>query len=290
MFRRKHSLGIGHAIVHGLTTVESALIVAFTLVVVTLCGLDLFWYPRQLWFWAMLGAAGLGCQVVATALDDRQITLSVAQAHRRARQGRLVMHSRSLLHTLLGAAAWRTATATIGAFRGPLAAGRLRELNAWFLETAALANTLDCVAGSCAFAKMLQVRAPELPPQLEREPADLMLRIMALLDATLQHAPRSRFERHSIARIQKALKTAHTAFSASQTDIERVFVTTTGANPTRLELSQLMAEITRQRRILARTNAGLRRAAAAHSILINNDWRRPSSSRARLQAEEAATA
>jgi hypothetical protein len=260
MNRRGNATRASHIIgsaLHGATSAECACIAAYTTVMVTVCALDLYWFPAQLYWWAVLGTFGIAGTIILTILDDARFERAAIRARALARRGRIVMHSRALLRGLGSFAAAHRDLAATRSFSGLLAMERRQQLHHWLLEACTLAYCLDRLVADTRITSRLAgdvYVAQRLKP--DDRPADLVLDVAAAL-RVMAEAPLDASAHRRWARLDDAV---HRSLAVLQGGV--------------FDLSDLptVSDISAQRTELAVCRRALHRAAHGFDARIQPDW------------------
>jgi hypothetical protein len=249
---------IRNSLLHGLTSIECALIAALTLVMMTVCALNLYWFPAQLAWWAGFGLFGMAGVVVLTVVDDARLLQAVRYAGKLARRGRIVMHSRSLLAQLnAGFDAHRMLGASPG-YAGAFALAQKRQLDLWLLEACGLAHALDHVVSDAHLIALLGDNAHTSPlTRAVGRVADLALDTPEAMRVALDATAVPKHAHKRLGQLLLAMRNADNALVDA--------LMAARANPSQAELHKHL------RRMQA-TQRMLRRNAGALGIRIGDMW------------------
>jgi hypothetical protein len=245
-------------IIHGASSAECAAIAAHTLVMISVCALDLYWYPAQLPWWAAFGVAGVAGVIGLTVVDDARLEQAARRAHRRARRGLAVMHSRALLRALSPYLVAHHDLASTRVFNGWSAASKRQSLHQWLLEACALAHSLDRIASDSRLATALGGHTHfTQSDRADGRPVDLVLDAVAALHiaaAAERGSPRTRV---------RWAQLDH-AFEGAMRCLED--------NVHALRDLPNASDFDEQSKRMAVHRRALTRAAHAHGVCVSKDW------------------
>jgi hypothetical protein len=234
--------------IHGASSAESAAIAAHTIVMISVCALDLYWYPTQLPLWAAFGILGMLGVIVLTIADDARLEHAARMAHRQARSGRIVTHSRAVQRALSGYVELHRDLASTRPFNGWFAAHRRLSLHLWLLEACALAHCLDRVASDPQLAAALggYTRFTQTDRSVGRQ-ADLVLDTASALQVIAASPHASGRAKHRWAHLDRAFSDAMGGMETSVLTL-RDMPTANDFNVQRARMAQLRAVLLRHAR------------------------------------------